>query len=82
MNYFDFFWKFDRLAGLHPEDEYLKIMPRVLKDDVMKYLFEDIYTLFRSFLMKKDFEGSLFYYELAFEFIPRYFKDEVISMRG
>jgi len=36
----------------------------------MKYLFEEIFHTFRAFLLIKDYTGSPFYYEIAFEFLP------------
>lgn len=36
----------------------------------MKFLYEDIFHLFRGFLLIKEHFGSPFYYEISFEFIP------------
>lgn len=49
-------------------------MPKPLRHEVIKYLFEDIFLLFRGFLLIKEFPKSNFYYELAFEFMPRKFR--------
>ena len=46
-------------------------MPKPLRHEVIKYLFEDIFLLFRGFLLIKEFPKSNFFYELAFELLPR-----------
>eukprot|EP01017_Pseudomicrothorax_dubius_P043558 TRINITY_DN7278_c0_g2_i1.p1 TRINITY_DN7278_c0_g2~~TRINITY_DN7278_c0_g2_i1.p1 ORF type:complete len:606 (-),score=184.94 TRINITY_DN7278_c0_g2_i1:149-1966(-) len=72
--HFKFFWKHDRLSSLTPDDKYLKIMPKSLRFQLIKYLFEDIFQLFRGFLLIKEFGDSSFYYQIAFEFLPRKFE--------
>jgi CRP-like cAMP-binding protein len=84
--HFKFFWKNDRLSSLTPDDKYLQQMPKQLKHQLIKYLFDDIFTLFRGFLLTRDFESGpngSFYYELAFEFLPRkYDPEEFILKQG
>ena len=39
--------------------------------------------MFRGFLLKKEFPDSQFYYEIAFEFLPRkYDPEEIIIKKG
>lgn len=78
--HFNFFWENDRLCGLNPEDEYLQNMPNQLRMQLVNYLFEDVFKMFRSFFHKSQFvrqaNGSLpseseeFYYEVVFMLLP------------
>ena len=70
-DHFKFFWKNDRLSSLTPDDKYLEQMPKQLKYQLIKYLFDDIFSLFRGFLLTSEFRDSPFYYDLAFELLPR-----------
>lgn len=79
--HFKFFWKNDRLSSLTPNDKYLKQMPKPLKYQLIKYLFDDIFSLFRAFLLINDFRDSPFYYDLAFEFLPRKYDPEDIILK-
>jgi Cyclic nucleotide-binding domain len=81
--HFKFFWKNDRLSSLTPDDKYLKQMPKPLKHQLIRYLFDDIFSLFRGFLLINEFRDSPFYYDIAFEFLPRkYDHDEMIMKQG
>jgi len=58
-------------------------MPKPLKWELIKYLFEDVFHQFRGFLHIKDYPDSEFYYHLAFLFLPRkYEKGEKILSQG
>jgi hypothetical protein len=46
-------------------------MPKPLKYQLIRYLFDDIFSLFRGFLLINEFRDSSFYYDLAFELLPR-----------
>lgn len=81
--HFKFVWKNDRLSSLSPDDPYLKQMPKPLKHRLIKYLFDDIFSLFRGFLLTNEFRDSPFYYDLAFEMLPRkYDAKEMILRQG
>lgn len=81
--HFKFFWKNDRLSSLTLDDKYLNLMPKPLRYQLIKYLFDDIFQMFRGFLMTKEFPDSPFYYEIAFEFLPRkYNPGEIIVQQG
>lgn len=81
--HFKFVWKNDRLSSLTPDDQYLKQMPKPLKHRLIKYLFDDIFSLFRGFLLTNEFRDSPFYYDLAFEILPRkYDAKEMILKQG
>jgi len=81
--HFKFFWKNDRLSSLTPDDKYLQQMPKPLKHELVRYLFDDIFSLFRGFLLINEFRDSPFYYDLAFEFLPRkYDANEYILKQG
>lgn len=70
-NHFHFFWANDRLCGLSPDDDYLMTMPFQLRMQLINFLFDDIFHMFRAFLHKNQFPNSKFYYELAFMFLPQ-----------
>lgn len=70
-DHFKFFWQHDRLSGLTPDDQYLMTMPAQLRMQLVNFLFDDIFTLFRGFLNKKKFQNSTFYYDIAFLLLPR-----------
>ena len=81
--HFKFVWKNDRLSSLTPDDSYLKQMPKPLKHRLIKYLFDDIFSQFRGFLLTHEFRDSPFYYDLAFEMLPRkYDAKEMILKQG
>ena len=81
--HFKFFWKNDRLSSLTIDDKYLNLMPKQMRYDLIKHLFDDIFQMFRGFFMRKEFEDSMFYYEIAFEFLPRkYDPEEIIIKKG
>ena len=81
--HFKYVWKNDRLSSLTKDDPYLQQMPKPLKHDLIRYLFDDIFALFRAFFLTKDFSDSQFYYDLAFEMLPRkYDAKEVILKQG
>jgi len=81
--HFKFFWKNDRLSTLTPNDKYLQQMPKPLKHELIRYLFDDIFSLFRGFLLINEFRDSPFYYDLAFEFLPRkYDAGEFVLKQG
>jgi len=81
--HFKFFWKNDRLSSLTLDDKYLNLMPKNLRYNLICYLFDDIFQMFRGFLLKKEFPDSQFYYEIAFEFLPRkYDPEDFIIKRG
>jgi len=81
--HFKFFWKNDRLSTLTPNDKYLQQMPKPLKQELIRYLFDDIFSLFRGFLLINEFRDSPFYYDLAFEFLPRkYDAGEFVLKQG
>lgn len=46
-------------------------MPKPVRKDLVGYLTNDIFKLFRGFFHLSDFRGSNFYYEMSFEFLPR-----------
>ena len=69
--HFKFFWKNDRLSSLTPDDTYLQQLPNHIKYRLIKYLFDDVFSLFRGFLLTAEFRDSPFYYDLAFELLPR-----------
>jgi CRP-like cAMP-binding protein len=81
--HFKFVWKNDRLSSLTPDDSYLKQMPKPLKHRLIRYLFDDIFSQFRGFLLTHEFRDSPFYYDLAFEMLPRkYDAKEMILKQG
>jgi potassium voltage-gated channel Eag-related subfamily H protein 8 len=84
--HFKYYWKHDRLSSLTIDDKYLQMMPKPLRWSLIEYLFDDIFHQFRGFLKMKDFKDAKdrdFYYELAFEFLPRkYEKNDVIISQG
>lgn len=38
---------------------------------MITYLFDDVYSLFRGFFLKKQYPDSYLYYEIAFFLLPR-----------
>jgi len=53
------------------DDKYLQSMPKPVRKDLVGYLSNDIFKLFRGFFHLSDFHSSNFFYEMAFEFLPR-----------
>lgn len=52
-------------------DKYLLSMPKSVRKDLINYLFNDIFKLFRGFFHLTDFRDSDFYYDMSFEMLPR-----------
>lgn len=46
-------------------------MPKPVRKDLISYLFNDVFKLFRGFFHLSDFRDSNFYYEMSFEMLPR-----------
>jgi len=81
--HFQFVWKNDRLSSIGPDDPFLNQMPKSLQQNLIGFLFDDIFTRFRSFLHTEKFKGSPFYLELAFELLPRKYEvNEFILRQG
>lgn len=70
-DHFNFFWKHDRLCDMKIDDKYLLMMPKPVRKDLVGYLSDDVFKLFRGFFHLSDFKGSNFFYEMAFELLPR-----------
>jgi len=68
LKYYHFFWANDRLGVLTSEDKFLNSLPQNLYDDVLNYLFADIFYNCRFFFLK---EYPEFRKKLAFKFLPR-----------
>jgi hypothetical protein len=47
------------------------LLPRNLRFELITYLFDDVFTTFRGFFLKKEYPDSYFFYELAFCLLPR-----------
>lgn len=72
--YFRFYWKNDRLTGVTIDDQYLKLMPKNLRYELIIHLFDDIFYTFRTFFMRQEFVDSqerFFFYKIAFYLLPR-----------
>lgn len=81
--HFKYVWKNDRLSSISPDDAFFKQMPKSLQQNLITYLFDDIFTRFRSFLHTEKFKNSPFYLELAFQLLPRkYSANEYILKQG
>ncbi|EGR26984.1 hypothetical protein IMG5_203830 [Ichthyophthirius multifiliis] len=81
--HFNYFWKHDRLCDLKIDDNYLQMMPKPIRKELLNYLFNDIFKLFRRFFHISDFRDSNFYYEIAFKLLPRkYNRGESILKQG
>lgn len=70
-DHFNYFWKHDKLCDLKKNDKFLLTMPKPVRKDLIEFLSNDFFKLFRGFFHLSDFRGSNFYYELAFEILPR-----------
>jgi len=46
-------------------------MPKTVRYDLIKYLFDDVFKLFRAFFHMSEFPESNFYYEIVFQLLPR-----------
>ena len=75
-DYFEYFWKNDRLASIKADNEYMKALPRSIKRRIMiNYLFGDVLFLFRHFFRTVDNLDSKFLYTICFGFQPRRFNE-------
>jgi CRP-like cAMP-binding protein len=69
--HFRFYWKNDRLSSITKEDTFLKLLPKDIRYDLIMYLFDEVFQMFRGFFLKKEFENSQFFYDVAFYLLPR-----------
>lgn len=70
--HFRFYWKNDRLSGITKEDDFLKLLPKDIRHDLIMYLFDEVFQMFRGFFLKKEFESNKeFFYDIAFYLLPR-----------
>lgn len=69
--HFRFYWKNDRLSSITKDDPFLKLLPKDIRFDLIMYLFDEVFQMFRGFFLKKEFENSQFFYDVAFYLLPR-----------
>lgn len=71
--HFRFYWKNDRLSSITPDDPFLKLLPKDIRFDLIMYLFEEVFQMFRGFFLRRDkeFSKNQFFFDVAFCLLPR-----------